>query len=64
MPKLLSPAAVEAYRREGYYSPVRVMPAADARRFRSALEAHEAKTGQPIQGNWRHKMHLLFTWAD
>jgi hypothetical protein len=40
------------------------MTAADARRFRSALETHEAKTGKPLQGNWRHKMHLLFTWAD
>ncbi len=64
MPKLLSAAAVGAYRREGFYSPVRVMSAADARRFRNALETHEARTGQPIQGNWRHKMHLLFTWAD
>jgi hypothetical protein len=64
MPKLLSQAAVDAYQRDGFYSPVRVMSAADARRFRNALEAHEAKTGQPLQGNWRHKMHLLFTWAD
>jgi ectoine hydroxylase-related dioxygenase (phytanoyl-CoA dioxygenase family) len=40
------------------------MSSADARRFRDALETHEAKTGQPLQGNWRHKMHLLFTWAD
>ena len=64
MPKLLSQTAVEAYRRDGYYSPVRVMSAAEARRFRNALEAHEARTGAPLQGNWRHKMHLLFTWAD
>jgi ectoine hydroxylase-related dioxygenase (phytanoyl-CoA dioxygenase family) len=64
MPKLLSPAAVEAFGREGFYSPVRVMPAAEARRYRNALETHEAKTGKPLQGNWRHKMHLLFTWAD
>lgn len=64
MTKLLSPAAVEAYRQEGFYSPVPVMSAAEARRFRAALEAHEAKDGKPIQGNWRHKMHLLFTWAD
>ena len=64
MPKLLSQAAVEACRRDGYYSPVRVMSAQDARRYRNALEAHEAKKGEPIQGNWRHKMHLLFTWAD
>src|SRR5260221_668670 len=64
MPKLMSPAAVEAFAREGFYSPVRVMPAAEARRYRNALETHEAKTGKPLQGNWRHKMHLLFTWAD
>jgi ectoine hydroxylase-related dioxygenase (phytanoyl-CoA dioxygenase family) len=64
MPKLLSQAAVEAYRRDGYYSPVRVMSAAEAQGFRAALEAHEAKSGQPLQGNMRHKTHLLFTWAD
>ena len=64
MPRLLSQAAVEAYKRDGFYSPVRVMGAAEARRFRNALETHEAKTGKPLQGNWRHKMHLLFTWAD
>ena len=64
MTKLLSQAAVEAYRRDGFYSPVRVMSAADAQGFRAALEAHEAKLGQPLQSNMRHKTHLLFTWAD
>lgn len=64
MPKLLSSDAVAAYMRDGYYSPVRVLSAADARGYRHALEAHESKTGQPLQGNWRHKTHLLFTWAD
>jgi ectoine hydroxylase-related dioxygenase (phytanoyl-CoA dioxygenase family) len=64
MPKLLSPSAVEAYRRDGYYAPVRVMSADDARRYRDALQAHEAQVGQPLQGNLRHKTHLLFTWAD
>ena len=64
MPKLLPQAAVEQYKREGFYSPIRVMSAAEARRFRDALEGHEGRTGKPLQGNWRHKMHLLFTWAD
>ncbi|HEY2559452.1 MAG TPA: phytanoyl-CoA dioxygenase family protein [Caldimonas sp.] len=64
MTKLLSQAAVEAYRRDGFYSPVRVMSADDAHLFRAALEAHEAKLGQPLQSNMRHKTHLLFTWAD
>ena len=64
MTKLLSPAAVQSYRHHGFYSPVRVMSAADARQYRDALESHEAQAGQPLQGNMRHKTHLLFTWAD
>jgi ectoine hydroxylase-related dioxygenase (phytanoyl-CoA dioxygenase family) len=64
MPKQLSDEAVAAFRRDGYYSPVRVMSADDARKYRTALETHEAKAGQPLQGNLRHKTHLLFTWAD
>lgn len=64
MPKLLTPAQVTACKRDGYCAPVRVMSAAAAHQYRRALEAHEAKTGQPLQGNWRHKTHLLFTWAD
>ena len=64
MLKLLSAAAVEAFGRDGYYSPIRATSADDARQYRDALEAHEAKAGAPLQGNWRHKTHLLFTWAD
>jgi len=64
MTKVLSEAAVAAFKRDGYYSPVRVMPAGEARKYRDALEKHEAIAGQPLQGNWRHKTHLLFTWAD
>jgi len=64
MQKLLSQAAVDAYRRDGFYSPVSVMSAAEARNYRNALETHEALAGQPLQGNMRHKTHLLFTWAD
>ncbi len=64
MQKLLSQAAVDAYRRDGFYSPVSVMSAAEARNYRNALETHEAHAGQPLQGNMRHKTHLLFTWAD
>jgi len=64
MPKILSDAAVEAYHRDGYCFPVPAMPAAEAADYRRRLEAHEAKAGAPLQGNWRHKTHLLFTWAD
>jgi ectoine hydroxylase-related dioxygenase (phytanoyl-CoA dioxygenase family) len=64
MPKVLSREAIAAYQRDGYYCPVRVMSAMEAHKYREALEAHEAIAGKPLQGNWRHKTHLLFTWAD
>lgn len=55
---------VEQYNRDGYLTPIRVMSAAEARRFRDRMEASEAKVGGPLQGNYRHKTHLLYTWAD
>jgi ectoine hydroxylase-related dioxygenase (phytanoyl-CoA dioxygenase family) len=64
MPKMLTDEAVAFYQREGYYFPLRVMAETEARALRRRLEAHEAKAGEPLQGNWRHKTHLLFTWAD
>ena len=64
MTKILSKEAVEAYRRDGYYAPVRVFGEEEAGAYRRALEAHEAKMGGPLQGNWRVKTHLLFTWVD
>jgi len=60
--KQLSAEAVERYWHEGYYFPLRAIPAAEARAVRSKLEAHEAKSGGPLKGSLRHKSHLLFTW--
>jgi ectoine hydroxylase-related dioxygenase (phytanoyl-CoA dioxygenase family) len=64
MPRILSDAAVQAYRRDGYYFPFRALSVAEAADYRRRLEEHEARAGAPLQGNWRHKTHLLFTWAD
>jgi len=64
MPKLLSSSAIAAYRRDGYYFPVAALSASEVARYRECLEEHEAQTGAPLQGNWRHKAHLLFTWVD
>lgn len=64
MPKLLSDDAVGHYNRDGYCFPVPVLGKDEAAHFRACLEQHEAKAGKPLQGNWRHKTHLLFTWAD
>jgi ectoine hydroxylase-related dioxygenase (phytanoyl-CoA dioxygenase family) len=64
MPKILSEAAVKSYQRHGFTAPVRVFSAEEARALRRSLEAHEATAGAPLQGKWRVKTHLLFTWAD
>lgn len=62
MPKRLAEDEIAQYRRDGYVSPVRVMSGDAARELRARLEAFEAKTGEPLKGDLRHKSHLLFTW--
>lgn len=64
MPKMLSNAAVEKFQRDGYHFPVPVLSPDEVAHYRARLEQHEAKTGEPLQGNLRHKSHLLFTWVD
>ena len=60
----LTPEQVSAYHRDGYVFPLRVLESQDAAYYRRCLETHEAQAGKPLQGNYRHKTHLLFTWAD
>jgi ectoine hydroxylase-related dioxygenase (phytanoyl-CoA dioxygenase family) len=64
MPKNLSSAALEVYHKDGYYFPIPVLSPSEVAHARKCLEEYEAKTGQPLQGNFRHKAHLLFTWVD
>ena len=64
MGKMLTEAQIEAYTRDGYVFPLSAFSAAEARRYRDALEAYEASTGDVIHSNMRHKVHLLFRWAD
>ena len=64
MAKRLNAGAVAQYRRDGFYFPLPVLSPDEARGYRSKLEAHERATGAPLAGNLRHKVHLLFTWAN
>ncbi len=61
--KMLTETAVRQYRDQGYYSPVRVMPTAEADALRAKLESFEADAGL-LAGKLRHKSHLLFTWLN
>lgn len=64
MPKVLSPAQVEAYRETGYHFPIDVLSAAEVKAFRDRLEDYERSTGGPISGGMRHRSHVLFTWIN
>ncbi len=64
MGKMLSQAEIAAYERDGYLFPLRACSEGEARAWRDALEAYEAGSGDAIHSNMRHKVHLLFRWAD
>jgi non-haem Fe2+, alpha-ketoglutarate-dependent halogenase len=61
--KMLTETAVRQYQDQGYYSPIRVMPRAEADALRAKLEDFEADAGI-LAGKLRHKSHLLFTWLN
>ncbi len=52
------------YRKDGYLFPFTAMSREEAAGYVAALEAHEAAAGGPLVSNYRHEVHLLFTWAD
>ena len=64
MSKLLSPAQVAAYERDGFVCPVPVLSIAEAQAARAELEAWEAARGAPIDFPEKSKSYLLFDWAD
>jgi len=64
-PRVLTPAQVSAYARDGYHFPVRAMSAEEAGRYRGKLEDLERKLGSSVmKTNFRNKPHLALTWAD
>ncbi len=64
MTKLLTDQAVSDFWRDGYYFPISILSGQEAADYRAKLEAYEAESGGPIASNRRHKVHLLFTWAQ
>lgn len=64
MSKLLNAAAISQYQDAGYYHPVDILTAHEARDYRSRLEAIELAQGHKIVGPERSKSHVLYTWID
>ena len=64
MPKVLSPAQIDGFWKDGYVAPVRAIATDRAALIREKLEAFEKKTGGPLSGALRGRSHLLFTWLN
>lgn len=64
MPKLLTKEQIATYKNDGLIFPIKVMPETEAGELQRRLEQYERDSGGPIQKEWRHKVHLLFTWAN
>jgi ectoine hydroxylase-related dioxygenase (phytanoyl-CoA dioxygenase family) len=64
MPKILSPAAIAQYERDGFYFPIRALDADEVARCRRDVENVEQKHSEAIGGVFRHKPHLLLTSLD
>ncbi len=59
----LSPAERDRFWQDGYLFPLQAISREQALAYRAALEDYEAASGGPIASNYRHQVHLLFTWA-
>lgn len=75
MTRVLDNAALAQYRDAGYFAPLRAFSPEQARAMRAAIEGFEAergpvftenrpRPGDPFQGSYRFKSHLLFKWLS
>jgi hypothetical protein len=61
--RVLTPAQVDDYNRNGYLFPLRAFSAEEAGHYRRRLEETEARAGGPLRAGLRNKPHLFLTWA-
>jgi non-haem Fe2+, alpha-ketoglutarate-dependent halogenase len=62
MTRHLATDALERYRQDGFYFPIRVLAPGEALGYRRRLEALEAAHGGQLTAELRQKPHLLLTW--
>ena len=63
MPKLLTPAQITGFERDGYVSPVRAMPESRAGWYRERLEAFEAAYPDD-RLKLDQKAYMICPWVD
>ncbi len=64
MGKVLTGEQIEAYRRDGFVHPIRIMSADQAGALRRRFEALEDETGAEAQSRYKIKAHLPFPWLN
>jgi non-heme Fe2+,alpha-ketoglutarate-dependent halogenase len=62
--KVLTPAQVEAFKRNGYHFPVRAISGAQADAYREEIETFEFDHGLIMKTPFRNKPHMVFRWAN
>ena len=62
--KVLTEAQVEAFQRNGYHFPVRVISEAQADACRQKIETFEFDHGLIMKTPYRNKPHMVFKWAN
>ena len=60
MPKRLTAAQIESYRKHGFCFPVPVLSADETAACRADLERYERQIGRPLDFPEKSKPHLLF----
>lgn len=63
-PRVLTREQVEAFGRNGYHYPVRVLSQPEADGYRQKIEDYEFAHGLVMKSPYRNKPHLAFTWAN
>ncbi|MFI5031032.1 MAG: phytanoyl-CoA dioxygenase family protein [Reyranellales bacterium] len=64
MPKILTQAQVDQYKRDGFAVPASVLTPDEVRWMRADLESWEARQGHPLDFPEKSKSYLLYAWAD
>ena len=61
--RVLTRAQVDAFNRNGYHFPVRVLSTAEADVCREKIESFEFEHGLIMKTPFRNKPHMVFKWG-
>ena len=64
MPNILTDKDIKYYKENGLLFPCRLLAESVAIAYLNELEDYEGLTGGPVNGEWRYKSHLVFTWIN